>query len=160
MTETRTLRESWRARPMLWAALALVCVLQALGAAAPLVANDAPLWAALPQGARFPALEGLGFGDRLLLLLAPWILGLPLWAASRWRVRAGLGWPALALGLALGWQALAAAPTFVPAGQWKRELAGAPALFAPIPFGYRETNPSQAWRPPTWRASAAIDCHV
>lgn len=46
---------------------------------------------------------------------------------------------------------------FVPAGEWKRQLAGEPALFAPIPFGPSETNPSEPWRPPTWLASSRID---
>ena len=40
---------------MLWAALALVCLLHALAAAAPLLANDAPLWIRTRAGARFPA---------------------------------------------------------------------------------------------------------
>jgi len=157
MAEPRSIVQCWRERPMLWAALALVCALHALGAAAPLIANDAPLWIELPSGNRLPALEALSGVERFLLLLAPWILAVPLWAASRWRARVGLGWPALALAAALVWQALAAPPVFVPAGEWKRQLAGERALFAPIPFGHRETNPSEPWRPPTWLAGSEID---
>ena len=43
MSELRSVRARWRERPLFWAALALVCALHALGAAAPLLANDAPL---------------------------------------------------------------------------------------------------------------------
>jgi peptide/nickel transport system permease protein len=157
MAEPRSILGRWRERPRFWAALAFVCALHALAAAAPLLANDAPLWSGAATGARFPALAALDLPGRFLLLLAPWILAVPLWAASRSCLRLGLGWPVLALGLALGWQALAGPPAFVPAGEWKRNHAGEPALFAPIPFGYRETNPSEAWRPPTWLASAQID---
>ncbi|MBK7643596.1 MAG: ABC transporter permease [Planctomycetes bacterium] len=157
MAELRRVIGSWRERPGLWAALALVCALHALGAAAPLVANDAPLWMGTPAGWRWPALEQLEGGERFVLLLAPWILAAPLWAASRWRARIALGWPALALLVALLWQLLAGPHVFIPAGEWKRELGGAPALFAPIPFGQSETNPSEPWRPPTWLASSKID---
>src|SRR5262245_22873736 len=106
MAEPRTIAGAWRARPQLWAALALVAALHALGAAAPLLANDAPLLLRDAQGWRSPALEGLDGPQRFLLLLAPWILLAPLWAASRARARIGCGWPALALLLALGWTAL------------------------------------------------------
>lgn len=157
MPEVVSIRQRWRERPMLWAALALVGALHALGAAAPLLANDAPLWIGAAGGARWPALEPLSSSERFLLLLAPWLLALPLWAASRWRLRIALGWPALALLLALAWQACSAPPVFVPAGEWKRQLAGERALFAPVPFGASETNPSEAWRPPTWLRSAEID---
>ena len=157
MVEPRPIREVWRERPLLWGALALVALLHALGAAAPVVANDAPLWLATEAGWRFPALEPLSCFERFLLLLVPWILATPVWAASRWRARAGLGGPALALLLALAWQGLSDPPVFVPAGQWKRELGAARACFAPIPFGPSETNPSEPWRPPTWLSSSEID---
>jgi peptide/nickel transport system permease protein len=150
-------RLRWRERPLFWAALALVAALHALGAAAPLIANDAPLWLSTEQGWRFPALEATAGFERFLLLLAPWILAVPLWAPSRWRLRVALGWPALALVLACAWQLAAPARAFVPAGEWKRQLGAQPALFAPIPFGRSETNPSEPWRPPTWLASAEID---
>jgi len=157
MAELRTVLQCWRRRPLFWAALALVCALHALGAAAPLVANDAPLWLAAPGGARFPALEPLNACERFVLLLAPWILCTPLWAASSWRTRIGFGWPAFALVLALVWQLSAGARTFVPAGEWKRQLGAQSALFAPIPFGHSETNSSEPWRPPTWLAASEID---
>ncbi len=157
MNELRSIRARWRERPLFWAALALVAALHALGAAAPLVANDAPLWLGTLHGWRSPALEATSGFERFLLLLAPWILCLPLWAASRWRARVALGWPVLALLFALAWQLGSAPRVFVPAGEWKRQLGDQPALFAPIPFGHRETNPSESWRPPTWLASSAID---
>jgi len=157
MAELRAVWQCWRRRPLFWASLALVCAMHALGAAAPLVANDAPLWIATPAGVRLPALEPLSGYARFLLLLAPWILGAPLWAASRWRTRVGLGWPALAFVVALAWQLFAGARTFVPAGEWKRQLGTQSALFAPIPFGHSETNPSEPWRPPTWLSSSRID---
>jgi ABC-type dipeptide/oligopeptide/nickel transport system permease subunit len=157
MSELRSVRQRWRERPLLWAALALVAALHALGAAAPLVANDAPLWLSTGQGWRFPALEALGGFERFLLLLAPWLLALPLWAPSRWCRRAALGWPALALVVACVSELASPARAFVPAGEWKRQLGAQPALFAPIPFGRSETNPSEPWRPPTWLASAVID---
>ncbi len=157
MAELANIVRRWRARPGLWFAIALVCLLHALAAAAPLVANDAPLWIATSEGWRFPALEALDASGRALLLFSPWILLAPLWAASRWRVRVALGVPLALLLLALGWQALAAPRPFVAAGEWKRRHAGESALFAPIPFGPAETNPSEAWRPPTWLASARID---
>src|SRR5512132_3935592 len=131
MAEARSITSRWRERPRFWAALAFVAALHALAAAAPLLANDAPLWSGAAQGSRFPALAALDLPGRFLLLLAPWILGAPLWAASRARLRVGLGWPVLALGIALGWQGLAGPPAFVPAGEWKRNHAGEPALFAP-----------------------------
>ena len=157
MSESDTILGRWRARPGLWLALGLTALLHALGAAAPLVANDAPLWIRTRAGWRFPAFETLDFAERFLLVLAPWILGLPLWAASRARRRALLLGPALALLLACAWQLASAPRPFVPAGEWKRSHAGEAALFAPLPYGYSETNPSEAWRPPTWLASAAID---
>ena len=140
---------------MLWAALALVCLLHALAAAAPLLANDAPLWIRTRAGARFPAFEALGWSERFLLLCSPWVLAAPLWLATRSRL--ALACPLIALLLALCWQAAAGPRVFVPAGEWKRQLGAQPALFAPVPFGYRETNPSEAWRPPTWLTSAEID---
>jgi len=157
MSELRSVRQRWRERPLLWAALALVAALHALGAAAPLVANDAPLWLSTQQGWRFPALEASTGFERFLLLLAPWLLALPLWAASRWCLRTALVWPALALVAACAAELGSSARTFVPAGEWKRQLGAQPALFAPIPFGRSETNPSEAWRPPTWLPSSAID---
>ncbi len=68
-----------------------------------------------------------------------------------------LGWPALALVAACAWQLGSGPRVFVPAGEWKRQLGDRPALFAPVPFGHSETNPSESWRPPTWLASAQID---
>lgn len=32
-------------------------------------------------------------------------------------------------------------------------------VFAPVPYGFDETHLSEAWRPPTWLASAELDAH-
>lgn len=157
MGEPATILARWRARPGLWLALALLAALHALGAAAPLVANDAPLWIATREGWRFPALAALDFGARFLLLLSPWILALPLWAAARARRRVLLLGPALALLVAGALELVRAPQPFVPAGEWKRRHAGEAVLFAPLPYGCAETNPSEAWRPPTWLAASEID---
>src|SRR5689334_8269069 len=135
MSELRAVLRRWRERPLLWVAVALVAALHALGAAAPLVANDAPLWLSGEQGWHFPALAATAGFERFLLLLAPWILALPLWAPSRWCLRVALLGPALALVAACASELAAPARAFVPAGEWKRQLGARPALFAPIPFG-------------------------
>ncbi len=158
MDELRSIRARWRERPLFWAALALVAALHALGAAAPLVANDAPLW--LGHAARLrasPALEALSGFERFLLLLAPWILCVPLWAASRWRARVALGWPVAGARSSRSPGSSARAPrVFVPAGEWKRQLGDAArALRAdPLRSPARRTRASPGGRRPGWRARA------
>ncbi|MBL8861451.1 MAG: ABC transporter permease [Planctomycetes bacterium] len=107
----------------------------------------------------FAALDGLD----VLAALAPLAL-LAAWLARR---RAGwaraLAWTAAPALLVAGLLGLARErPALAPQGALKEAaLRGVldieRAIFPPIPFGPAETNLAEAWRPPTWLATARLD---
>jgi peptide/nickel transport system permease protein len=151
-----------RARPLARAALAILLALYTLAIYAPLLANDRPLYVGGGDSAaaQWPALDALTTLEALLMLAWPLALaGLLL----GWRPARGQGgWIAAGV-LAL----LAASIAFGSGGDvfatsdWKDRIASGEvpadaAVFPPIRMGFAETNLAEAYRPPTWLASAEI----
>lgn len=119
--------------------------------------------------ARWPLLAALD-GASVFLVFAWGALGVLLARgarAARGRGRAPSarvvgGALAASLGLALAWSALRPAEVRLDPRPWKARLASESvrverAVFAPIAMGFAETNVTEAWRPPTWLASAERD---
>jgi len=115
-----------------------------------------------PRERTFPLLTRLD-GFDVLVALAPIGVALALRLRRKLRTTRAVVFafaPILAVSAVVG--VLHVEPRLSAQGSLKRAIARVDvevesAVFAPIPFGFAETNLSESWRPPTWLSSARVD---
>jgi len=110
----------------------------------------------------YPLFASLSAVDVFVALLPLATIGA--WFARRrfGFVRAALAGTALSATIAVLVAAFGPERVFAAPGALKTAVARGTidvevAHFAPIPFGYAETNLAEAWRPPTWLAASRVD---
>jgi peptide/nickel transport system permease protein len=135
-----------------------------LAALAQALQNELPSSGEAPQSpwradVTWPLLESLGDVEWFFALLGP-AVGVALLLRLRRRTWFVGALAAAALGFALA-RAFEAPPGLatrtLKASISRRELFVESAVFAPVPYGYDETNLGEALRPPTWTAAAEMD---
>lgn len=110
----------------------------------------------------FPLFQRLD-GFDVLVALAPIGLAIALAARRKFGTRRAIAFafgPIVLVAAVVG--LVHAEPRLAAQGSLKRQIARGDvavdsAVFAPIPFGFAETNLPESWRPPTWLASARVD---